>query len=180
MKVFKYALLTVGVLSLIGGSIYTYNQIQRLEEYCYKFKDVVIRKANITDTVLELVIEFTNNSKLSAIVYGYNIDIIINGKSAGSINDDKKIKIGSARKFNLPVRLQFNPRKVLNIENFWNAIQSVDDKSAFVIKFSGNIVIGVFGGVVKKTIIVDNKYTLSEMIRMSTQESTQPEICNYN
>lgn len=178
-QVIKYASIATLILAITGTALYLHKQIQRLTEYCYKFKDVVVRQAGLQKSVVELIMEFTNNSKLDANVYGYSIDIFINNKSVGRIFNDKKMIIGAAKRFFLPIKIEFEPRKILNIDNLWDALQSVEDKNAFVVKFSGNIVVGVVGGLVRKTIAVDKTYTLSEIIKMANAPSSQPAICNY-
>jgi len=177
-KLIKYGLIGFAVLFIAIGSNYLYSEIEKLKKYCYKFKDVIIRKASLQKSIIELVMEFTNTSKLDAEVYGYAVSITINDKDVGKIISDKKINIGATKKFYLPIKVEFDPRKILNVENFWNALQSVEDKSAFLIKFSGNITVGVLGGAIKNNIIVDNTYTLAQIVRMGEQPSNQSEVCN--
>lgn len=75
-----------------------------------QIKDVVAEASS--DPLLRAEAVFYNPNKISGKLKGINVDIIVNGKKAGSVNKDYKIKIPGKSEFSVPLEVKLNMKEL--------------------------------------------------------------------
>ncbi|WP_165823787.1 LEA type 2 family protein [Pseudochryseolinea flava] len=96
-------------------------------------RDVVV-DAN-TDPRLKANAIFYNPNKEQGKLKGIHVDIFINGKKAGVVNQDLKVKIPSRAEFTVPLEVELAIKEL----GFMNTLMGVLGGKTFQVKYEGNL-----------------------------------------
>ena len=96
-------------------------------------RDVVV-DAN-TDPRLKANAIFFNPNKEQGKLKGIHVDIYVNGKKAGVVNQDLKIKIPAKGEFTVPLEVELAMKEL----GFMNTLMGVLGGKTFQIKYEGNL-----------------------------------------
>jgi LEA14-like dessication related protein len=96
-------------------------------------RDVVV-DAN-TDPRLKANAVFFNPNKEQGKLKGIHVDIYVNGKKAGVVNQDLKIKIPGRGEFTVPLEVELSMKEL----GFMNTLMGVLGGKTFDIKYEGHL-----------------------------------------
>jgi LEA14-like dessication related protein len=96
-------------------------------------KDVVADASS--DPMLKAEAVFYNPNKASGRLKGIAVDIFVNGKKAGSIDKDYKIKIPARSEFSVPLEVKLNMKELGTVETLLGMLGG----KKFDIRYQGNL-----------------------------------------
>jgi LEA14-like dessication related protein len=96
-------------------------------------KDVVADASS--DPMLKAEAVFYNPNKTSGKLKGIAVDIFVNGKKAGSIDKDYKIKIPARSEFSVPLEVKLNMKELGTVETLLGMLGG----KKFDIRYQGNL-----------------------------------------
>ena len=161
-------LLVPALLTLIVA-VATYGGWQLYLLYKATFKIIGTKIKNIAFNNIDIVLytELDNKGDISAQVYEQHYDVFFNGKKVSDIDAKEIIHINSNGKSIIPIRIAFNPEKIV-AEGLSNLIQILTDRSKITLQVRGYL--SLKSGIVSmKKYPIDIKYTLQELIDISKE-----------
>jgi LEA14-like dessication related protein len=96
-------------------------------------KDVVADASS--DPMLKAEAVFYNPNKASGKLKGIAVDIFVNGKKAGSIDKDYKIRIPARSEFSVPLEVKLNMKELGTVETLLGMLGG----KKFDIRYQGNL-----------------------------------------
>jgi len=175
----KKALIGITLLAgigTIGYGIYKLlkEQVKLLESYCWKVKDVIIRKFDLDNVNLTIILLLKNQSDIDVELTDYNLDVLIDEKVVANVYNTTMKTNWSARSVSeILFDVNFNPR------NFFTSLKQVTNLAYRVYSEPDNVIIGVKGTVTAKhsfikidDIAVDYSTTLKSIQEDSNDDSS--------
>lgn len=169
----RKGLVAIGVLTLIGGISYyvwnVYKQAQLLMDYCIKFKNVKFREIDRKKLILDVILDFKNNSELSILVSKYDLIITLNGIRASRIvydaqkvnSDRKPIVIGPKKFSEIVLGVEIIPSNELSN---WNVLSNIlFDLNNTKVGFKGVVSIKT-AGISGKNIPIDQVFKIKDFL----------------
>jgi LEA14-like dessication related protein len=104
-------------------------------------EDIVLRHVKdvmadaSSDPMLKAEAVFYNPNKTSGKLKGIAVDIFVNGKKAGSIDKDYKIKIPARSEFSVPLEVKLNMKELGTVETLLGMLGG----KKFDIRYQGNL-----------------------------------------
>jgi len=170
MKAKGIILWTSIVALLTGASIYLYNQINLLKDYCYKISGFKINSLNKNGININLSLLLKNQSNISVMINSLNVDLFINDMKISTINNNKTLNWNKNSVSNIDIDVNVNSSdiKKLNIINLANVFSYylLGEKEKIFIKIKGDIKAGI-GNMPLPSIPIDINYSLAELLKSS-------------
>lgn len=148
-----------GVAALLAGTgFYFYQQYLLTDYLCYGLKKFNFKKIGIASTSIEVILDIENKGELDIDLDRMSFDIYANGTMIASVNQQVKTAIKPLNKTELPLTIDFNPKKIVgNILTIASATTFNDISFRFV----GKTVVKKWG--IPISIPFDFNYTVAEM-----------------
>lgn len=157
-----------GIAVLVAGTGFYFYQQWLLTDYlCYGLKKFKFKKIGLLSTSIDVILEIENKGELNIDLDRMTFDIYANGTMIASVNQQVKTSIKPLNKAELPLEIDFSPKKIIgNILNIVSAT-TLNDMS---FRFVGKAVIKKFG--IPISIPFDFSYTVAEM-----KEPSSTNVC---
>lgn len=104
-------------------------------------EDIVLKQVRdvvadaTSDPMLKAQAIFYNPNNASGKLKGIAVDIFVNGKKAGSINKDYKIKIPAKSEFSVPLEVKLNMKELGTVETLLGMLGA----RKFDVRYQGNL-----------------------------------------
>lgn len=149
-------------LGLLGFGLYRYFTIQSklLKDYSYKLASIRIKKFTLSEASIEFVIRFFNKSSIEATIKKLYLDILIEGKPVGFIEENKPFVLPANGSSDIPLTITFSPKLILS--NVLEVVASGVKNKDLRFQFTGYA--DVHSGFIKKVIKIDYKDVISSYI----------------
>jgi hypothetical protein len=159
----KKVLLAVGGLSLLGFGLYRYfkTQADLLTKYTWKIQGFKIRKFSFEELSIDLTFLFTSVADLEAKVEKIYLDLYLEGKNVGYINEVKEFIIPAKGSSSIPIFVSINPQAIFKniIEFTLNVAKNKD------VRFKIDGFASVKSGFVKTTLPIKYETSLKEYLK---------------
>lgn len=149
-------------LGLLGFGLYRYFSIQAklLKDFSYKIASIKVKKITLSEASIEFVVRFFNKSEIEATIKKLYLDILIEDKPVGFIEENRSFILPAMGSSDIPLTINFNPKIILGnvFEVFTSVIKNKDLKFQFIGYAD------VHSGFIKKVIKIDYKDVISSYI----------------
>lgn len=134
----------------LGYFLYRFysTQVNLLNQYEVHLQSVSITSLTTEVVTMDVVMLFTNKSKISATITNIYGDIALNGVKVGSFNQTQAFQIAAQDQAPIPITISFSPAQVLsNVVNFVLTAAKTQDLPVLVTGYvnvkSGFLTVGV-------------------------------------
>jgi len=149
---------------VIAVSIYAFIQWEKLTEIYYKINNKLTKiiYATLGEVNLDLALTVGNPTDFNATITGYDMDIIINGRKAGSIKGNKSQPVKRKSESTIYLNVTFSPNQIF-ADNKDQLVNMLNDLNGIGIVLSG--VVCIESGFIKKSINVNEKFNINDFKR---------------
>lgn len=161
----------VGVAAVALGA-YTYIQVKRAMQYCYKIVSFAPIKVSVDKIVLGINVWFLNKSDFGATVNGYDFDVYLNNVYLSRVSDSKGFEFKANTSFTIPITVEFAPKKVFNLQNITLMLAAFKPDSPAKLKMVGKVRATLLG-----FIPVTAPFTYESTIKELMADDPNPPVC---
>jgi hypothetical protein len=150
-------------LSLLGFGLYRYfkTQADLLTKFTWKIQGFKIRKFSFEELSIDLTFLFTSVADLEAKLEKIYLDLYLEGKNVGYINEVKEFIIPAKGSSSIPIFVSINPQAIFKniIEFTLNVAKNKD------VRFKIDGFASVKSGFVKTTLPIKYETSLKEYLK---------------
>ena len=110
----KKALLIFAGLGVLGYGIYRYLKVQGklLSDFDWKISGVQFLKLTVNEVVINFSILFTSKSSIEAEIQKLYLDLYVNGKNVGFVEENRAFIIPAKGSSIIPIKISINPQSI--------------------------------------------------------------------
>lgn len=159
----KKALLILGGVGLLGFGLWRYfkKQAEILKEFTWKIAGFKIIRFNANELAVDLTFLFSSSADVEATINKLYLDLYLDGKNVGFVNEVKKFIIPAKGSTNIPIHVSVNPQAIFKniIDLTLGAYKNKD------LKFRLNGYVNVKSGIISTTIPVDYETSIQQYLK---------------
>ena len=108
--------IVVGVIGIVSiSAAVLYWQYKKLMDYCISFNKIMLKKFNLTETDIDLYLNFRNNSAIKLEIISQEYTVSINDKEVVKAGNAKSLTVAPSTASVLSVNVAFSPQKLINM-----------------------------------------------------------------
>jgi len=159
----KKALLILGSVGLLGFGLWRYfkKQAEILKDFTWKIAGFKIIRFNINELAVDVTFLFSSSADVEATINKLYLDLYLDGKNVGFLNEVRKFIIPANGSTNIPIHLSVNPQSIFKniIDLTLGAYKNKDLK----FKLSGYV--NIKSGILSTTIPVEYETSIQQYLQ---------------
>jgi LEA14-like dessication related protein len=159
----KKALLIFGGISLLGFGLYRYfkKQADILKDFTWKVSGFKLIKLTLNELSIDVSILFSSKADIEAKINKLYLDIYVEGKNVGFVQEVKSFIIPANGSTNIPLHISINPQSVF--KNIFDVSLGVAKSKDLRLKLDGYA--NIRSGFISTTIPVVYETTIKEYLK---------------
>ena len=159
----KKALLIFGGISLLGFGLYRYfkKQADILKDFTWKVSGFKLIKLTLNELSVDVSILFSSKADIEAKINKLYLDIYVEGKNVGFVQEVKSFIIPANGSTNIPLHISINPQSVF--KNIFDVSLGVAKSQDLRLKLDGYA--NIRSGFISTTIPVVYETTIKEYLK---------------
>lgn len=159
----KKALLILGSVGLLGFGLWKYfkKQAEILKDFTWKISGFKIIRFNANELAVDITILFSSSADVEATINKLYLDLYLDGKNVGFVNEVRKFIIPAHGSTNIPIHVSVNPQAIF--KNIIDLTLGVFKNKDLKFKLSGYV--NIKSGILSTTIPVEYETSIQQYLK---------------